>query len=125
LAAGVEAVHFGAVPDSSGAVLVTVAGAVSALPGTEVGAVKVTRFSAYPVKGRATGGVRCHRLRSDADRLLLAWVGAGPPLATASSGGPIDLPPADDRRDGSGAAVEQPISAVAAPVSSQLPAGPG
>ncbi len=121
LAAGVAAVFFGAVRDPDDAVVVTVAGAASALPGTETGTVKVTRFGAYPSKGRATGGVRCHRLRAGADRLLLAWVGSGPPLASGSSGGVVELPPVDDRRDGSGAPVDQPISAVAAPVATQAP----
>ncbi len=115
LAAGAEAIFFGVVPDPADAEVVTIAGAASALPGTEAGTVKVTRFAGYPAKGRATGGVRCHRLRSGADRLLLAWVGDGPPLASASSGAAVALPGADDRRDGSGTPAEQPISAVTAP----------
>ena len=60
LSAGATATWFGALlPDD--AVVVTISGAGSALPGTEPGSVKVTPFSEYPGKGRATGDVRCHR----------------------------------------------------------------
>ena len=132
LAAGAQAVCFGAVPaggtdgpggsgGSGGAVVVTVAGASSALPGTEPGSVKVTWLAGYPAKGRATGGVRCHRFLRGEDTLVLAWVGPGPARAAAASGAPVELPAPDDRRDGSGTPAPQPIAAVAAPVGAQLP----
>jgi DNA gyrase subunit A len=61
LAAGAKASWFGAlVPDD--AVVVTISGASSALPGTEAGSVKVTPFSEYPGKGRAPGGGRGPRV---------------------------------------------------------------
>ncbi len=112
LALGVEAVFFGAVPDGD-AVVVTVAGSSGALPGTDAGTIKVTPFSEYPGKGRATGGVRCHRFLKGEDALLLAWAGPAPAIAAAASGSPIDLPEADGRRDGSGAPAGQPIIAIA------------
>ncbi len=117
LAPGAEAVSFGAVTAPASAVVVTVAGVGNALPGTEAGTVKVTPFADYPGKGRATGGVRAHRFLKGERRLLLAWVGNGPAMATASSGTPVDLPPADGRRDGSGVPVAQPVAAVTGPVS--------
>ena len=117
LSPGAEAVSFGAVTAPAGAVVVTVAGVGSALPGTEAGTVKVAPFTEYPGKGRATGGVRAHRFLKGERRLLLAWVGTGPAMATASSGTPVDLPPADGRRDGSGVPVAQPVAAVTGPVS--------
>ncbi len=121
LASGAEAVFFGAVrtDGAEAADVVTVAGSGSALPGTEPGTVKVTPFDAYPGKGRATGGVRCHRFRGREDRLLLAYVGAGPALATARSGAPVDLPPPEGRRDGSGVPAAQPIAAVGSPVAAR------
>ncbi|NBE84509.1 DNA topoisomerase IV [Micromonospora sp. NEAU-HG-1] len=72
---------------------------------TSTGAtVKVTPFGAYPAKGRATGGVRAQRfLRGETD-LVVAWIGPRPVGATAT-GDPVDLPPSDPRRDGSGFAV--------------------
>ena len=65
------------------------------LPGTEPGAVKVTPFTEYPAKGRATGGVRCHRFLKGEDALVFAWVGTAPARAAAASGAPVDLPEAD------------------------------
>ena len=130
LAPGAHVVFFGAVPaspdtdaapDDSRPVVVTVAGAGSALPGTEPGSVKVTWLAGYPAKGRATGGVRCHRFLRGEDTLVLAWVGPGPARAAAASGAPVDLPAADDRRDGSGTPAQQPIAAVAPAVRAQLP----
>jgi DNA gyrase subunit A len=114
LAANAKVVFFGAVDPGRDAQVVTIAGSSSALPGTEVGAVKVTPFSEYPGKGRGTGGVRCQRLLKGEDGLLLGFVGAAPVKASASSGAPVDLPPVDPRRDGSGVPVAQPIAACAA-----------
>jgi DNA gyrase subunit A len=125
LAPGAQAVFFGVVPPTtapgSEPVVVTVSGASSALPGTEPGSVKVTWWAQYPGKGRATGGVRCHRFLRGEDTLVLAWVGPGPARAAAASGAPVDLPPPDDRRDGSGTPAPQPVAAVAAPAAAQLP----
>jgi DNA gyrase subunit A len=114
LTAGARAVFFGTVP-SADALVVTVAGSTAALPGTDAGSVKVTPFSEYPAKGRATGGVRCHKFLRGEDTLLLAWAGPAPALAAAASGAPVDLPPADGRRDGSGTPAGQPIAAVSSP----------
>jgi DNA gyrase subunit A len=114
VSAGAKVVWFGAVDPTKESHVVTISGSTSALPGTEVGAVKVTPFSEYPGKGRATGGVRCHRLLKGEDGLLLAFVGAAPIKASANSGAPVELPPLDPRRDGSGVPVAQPIAACAA-----------
>jgi DNA gyrase subunit A len=114
LIGGAKVTFFGAVDPAKDNFVVTISGSSSALPGTEVGAVKVTPFSEYPGKGRGTGGVRCHRLLKGEDGLLLAFAGASPVRASANSGAPVDLPPLDARRDGSGVPVAQPIAAVAA-----------
>jgi DNA gyrase subunit A len=119
LAGGQWAVWFGAL-DPTTSVVVTASGSSTALPGTEPGAVKVTPFGEYPGKGRATGGVRCHRFLKGEDALVFAWAGAAPARAAAASGSPIDLPEATGRRDGSGVAGSQPIAACAGPVPSQL-----
>lgn len=108
-------VAFGAVGNPETAYIATVAGTSDALPETQLGAAKVTPFNAYPAKGRATRGVRCHRFLHGEDVLIRAWVGAGLPMATAASGSPIDLPEASDRRDGSGAALNQGIYAISGP----------
>jgi DNA gyrase subunit A len=119
LTAGHRVVWFGAV-DPPASVVVTVSGSSSALPGTEPGAMKVTPFAEYPGKGRATGGVRCHRFLKGEDALIFAWAGAAPARAAAASGAPVDLPEATGRRDGSGTPPAQPVVACAGPVSAQL-----
>jgi DNA gyrase subunit A len=112
LGAGASVTFFGALtPDESSAV-VTIAGSGDALPGTQAGTVKVTPFSEYPAKGRATGGVRCHRFLRGEDTLILAWVGSGPARAAAASGVAIKLPEEFGRRDGSGTPAPQPIAAI-------------
>jgi DNA gyrase subunit A len=121
LGAGQRVVSFTAFPADDSAVVVTVSGSSTALPGTESGSVKVTPFSEYPAKGRATGGVRCHRFLKGEDTLVLAWAGPGPALAAASSGAPVDLPDANGRRDGSGLPAPQPITACASPAAAVHP----
>ena len=114
LAAGVQVVYFGAVRagEREGAVVVTVAGAGDALPGTQAGSAKVTPFEAYPGKGRATGGVRAHRFLRGEDTLILGWVGPGPARASGSAGQAIDLPELDPRRDMSGRALPAPLHTI-------------
>lgn len=116
LDAGARVVFFGAVPAGASAEVVTVAGASSALPGTEAGSAKVAPFTEYPAKGRATGGVRAHRFVRGEDVLLLAWAGARPGRAGAATGVPVELPEPTGRRDGSGVPLTQAVAAVAGPV---------
>ena len=122
LTGGERVVWFGAIDPAAGegAVVVTASGSSTALPGTEPGALKVTPFGEYPGKGRATGGVRCHRFLKGEDTLVLAWAGTAPARAAAASGAPVDLPEATGRRDGSGTPGSQPIAACAGPVASTL-----
>jgi DNA gyrase subunit A len=118
---GARVTFFGAVDRERDNVVVTVGGSSQSLPGTEAGSLKVTPFAEYPGKGRATGGVRCHRFLKGEDALIIAWAGPAPARAAATSGAPIDLPPADGRRDGSGTPAPQPVAAVAGPAASQTP----
>jgi len=124
LAAGQHVVWFGAIDPAApeGSVVITASGSSTALPGTEPGAVKVTPFGEYPGKGRATGGVRCHRFLKGEDALVFAWAGTAPARAAAASGSPIELPEANGRRDGSGVPGSQPIAACAGPLASRVPA---
>jgi DNA gyrase subunit A len=126
LGAGARVAWFGALTPTTGtaddAVVVTIAGSSSALPGTEAGSVKVTPFAEYPGKGRATGGVRCHRFLKGEDTLVFAWAGRAPALAAAASGAPVDLPEANGRRDGSGVPGSQPVVGCAPPVATVLAA---
>jgi DNA gyrase subunit A len=99
-------------PVQPGAVVVTAAGSSGALPGTAAATVKVTPYAEYPAKGRATGGVRCHRFLKGEDTLVLAWAGPAPARGATDAGVPVDLPPAEGRRDGSGDRVRQPLAAL-------------
>ena len=92
--------------------MVTVAGSSQALPGTAAATVKVTPYREYPAKGRATGGVRCHRFLKGEDILVLAWAGPAPARAATEAGVPVYLPDADGRRDGSGERIRQGLAAL-------------
>jgi DNA gyrase subunit A len=114
LAAGATVVWFGAVDPAapSGAVVVTVAASDGALPGTGAGSVKVSEYSEFPAKGRATGGVRCQRFLKGEDALVLAWAGVAPALGATEAGVPVELPSELGRRDGSGLPLLQPLAAI-------------
>ncbi|MEZ5085137.1 MAG: DNA topoisomerase IV subunit A [Tessaracoccus sp.] len=112
LSSGAQVIWFGTVDPRTDEV-VTISGSSAALPGTQVGSTKVTPLSVYPAKGRATGGVRCHRFLKGEDTLLLAAIGPAPLLAAADSGSPVELPGVDSRRDGSGTPASQPITMAA------------
>jgi DNA gyrase subunit A len=115
---GASVVWFGVVAAASAAglrapaVVVTVAGRAGALPGAAGASVKVTPMHEYPGKGRATGGVRCHRFLKGEDALVLAWAGPSPALGAASSGKPVALPDPVGRRDGSGVPLSGPLTVI-------------
>ncbi|WP_101845550.1 DNA gyrase/topoisomerase IV subunit A [Zhihengliuella sp. ISTPL4] len=108
LGSGAAVLFFGAVSPDAEAVVATVSGADSVLPGTEPGRAKVSAFTEYPSKGRATGGVRAHAFLKGEDRLTVAWVGPTPALAVDPTGAVRKLPEPGARRDASG----QPIDGV-------------
>jgi len=101
LAAGAEVVFFGAVrtddPEQGEPMVVTSTGS----------GVKVSPFSLYPPKGRATGGVRAQRFLRGESRLVLAWIGPRP-VGVTRRGEPVRLPEPNPRRDASGAAMFGP-----------------
>ncbi len=115
-AAGLQAAASGG--PAAGPVVVTVAGSAGRLPGTSAASVKVTPFAEFPPKGRATGGVRCHRFLKGEDVLVLAWAGPGPARGATAAGTPVELPPPVGRRDGSGERVSHPLAAIGGPVPS-------
>ena len=96
----------------SPAVVVTVAGHAGALPGAAAASVKVTPLHEFPGKGRATGGVRCHRFLKGEDVLVMAWAGPAPAAGTTDAGRPVDLPDPVGRRDGSGVALRRQLALI-------------
>ncbi len=115
LAAGQKVVFFGVVDPAQDPVVVTSSGSSGALPGTEAGSLKVTPYTEYPAKGRATGGVRCHRFLKGEDALVLAWAGGTPARAAAANGVAVALPEANGKRDGSGVPATAVIAAISGP----------
>ena len=109
---GAVALGFWVVEAPIDAVVVTVAAALGALPGTGQTTVKVTPFECYPSKGRGGQGVRCQRFLRGEDRLDVAWVGTRPGRAAASDGTPVELPAEDERRDGSGVPITFAIASI-------------
>ena len=112
---GQSVVWFGVVDPGADPVVVTSSGSSGALPGTEPGSLKVTPYTEYPAKGRATGGVRCHRFLKGEDTLVLAWVGGTPARASGANGVAVELPSATGRRDGSGTPAASVIARIAGP----------
>ncbi len=116
LAGGSHSMFFTAVDPEADNLVVTSSGSSGALPGTEPGSLKVTPYAEYPAKGRATGGVRCHRFLRGEDILVLGWVGGSPAKAAAANGVALELPEATGKRDGSGLPAATPISAIVGPL---------
>lgn len=112
LASGDRVLFFGAIPAGIDAVVVTVATSAETLAGVEPGAGKLSDFSEFPSKGRATGGVRAHRFLKGEAELALAWAGPVPALALGADGSVRELPDALSKRDASGSALEAPIDSV-------------
>jgi DNA gyrase subunit A len=114
LAPGASVVWFGSVPDSPDAVVVTVAGSTSTLPGTDAGSGKVSDFAEFPPKGRATGGVRAHRFLKGEDVITAAWAGPAPALAVSNDGTARNLPDVGARRDASGVVLGGVVGSIGA-----------
>ncbi|MGM7667482.1 DNA gyrase/topoisomerase IV subunit A [Microbacterium sp. A93] len=127
LAAGDAAISFSAVPadcleGEHRAVVVTVTSGEDTLPGTVPGSMKKTPLDEYPAKGRATGGVRAHRLLKGETELQLAWSGPQPALGASANGVARSLPAEFGPRDGSGLAMDQLVEAVGTGASPEVAA---
>jgi len=112
VADGATVIFFGTVTPGEGNVVTTVAGSLGQLTGTGASSIKVSDFTEFPAKGRATGGVRCHRLVKGEDALLLAWVGRTPARAETASGKPVKLTDELKPRDASGDRISPTIAAI-------------
>ncbi|WP_127793389.1 DNA topoisomerase (ATP-hydrolyzing) subunit A [Agromyces sp. LHK192] len=114
LADGAKVIDFQAIaPDRlDETVVVTIAATTDTLLGADPGAAKVSAFSEFPGKGRATGGVRAQRFLKGQDALAVAWVGPGPAHALGADGGVRKLPEELVRRDASGTAIDAPVAVI-------------
>ena len=112
LADGAQVVAFDVVgPSEFDAVVVTVAGSTTAIAGTDAGSAKVSLFSEFPAKGRATGGVRAQRFLRGEDAITIAWVGTDP-RAIGPDGAVRALPASGAKRDASGTTLDGVIGAI-------------
>ena len=107
-----DAVIFFTSLDPAASVVATVATNSTTLAGTDAGRAKVSGFSEFPGKGRATGGVRAHAFLKGEDSLAVAWAGPSPALAVAQDGGARQLPESGMKRDGSGLPLDSPITSI-------------
>ncbi|MBU6213837.1 MAG: DNA topoisomerase IV subunit A [Actinomycetales bacterium] len=117
LAEGAQVVAAAAIPSAKvdHAFVTSVALAGSVLPGTASGTCKVSPLAEYPRKGRATGGVRCHKFLKGEDVLSLAAVTVDLPLAHGTAGAVVPLPaPRQGKRDASGEPLEKVVTCIGA-----------
>ncbi len=111
VADGERVIAFTAVAASDDTVVVTIAGSTQSLAGADAGSGKVSAFSEFPAKGRATGGVRAQRFLRGEDTLTVAWVGDSP-RAVGPDGATRSLPEAGAKRDASGQPLDGVIGAI-------------
>ncbi len=118
-------IFFAAVPQSAAdtAIVATVADSSTTLPGAAIGSGKVSLFSEYPGKGRATGGVRTQRFLKGEDELSAAWVGIGEPRALGLDFAPRELPAEKAKRDASGSFLDGEVAFIGTSVDSALGRG--
>ena len=109
-------IFFGAVDPSAEVVVATISSSSAIIAGTDSGRAKVSHFSEFPVKGRATGGVRAHAFLKGEDTLTIAWAGAAPVVASAPDGAARQLPEAGAKRDASGTPLESIIGSIGRPL---------
>jgi DNA gyrase subunit A len=97
--------------DPVDAVVATVSAVATTLDAIDPGRGKLTSLSDFPVKGRATGGVRAQTLGRGEIGLTLAWAGPPPALAVARDGAARRFPEALARRDAPGIPLEAVVDA--------------
>ena len=112
LSAKAAVTFFGAVDPSAENVVVTVSTSTATIAGADPGRAKVSSFTEFPGKGRATGGVRAHAFLKGEDVLGLAWVGTSPAVAVGTDGAVRQLPDPGAKRDGSGVPLEGVVGSV-------------
>ncbi len=118
LAEHADALFFGVVPGppNPAIVVATIASNGHTLEGAGAGSAKLSSFSEFPAKGRATGGVRAQRLTRRDDMISLAWVGPAPALSLGADGSIRELPANLAKRDATGARLDEDVAYIGAAV---------
>jgi DNA gyrase subunit A len=112
ISAKASAIFFGEVDPAADIVVATISGSSQVLPGTDAGRAKVSAFTEFPGKGRATGGVRAHAFLKGEDILTLAWVGVAPAVGVGADGSARTLPESGAKRDASGAVLDAVVGSI-------------
>ena len=76
---------------------------------SDMGFIKSTPISEYPIKGRGGSGVRCYAFRKNESNLSSVWIGDIPILGADKSGVPVSINLQRTKRDGPGILPESPI----------------
>jgi DNA gyrase subunit A len=112
LSAGAKVLFFGAVDPTAEVVVATISTPTETLAGADPGRAKVSTFTEFPGKGRATGGVRAHTFLKGENSLALAWAGPAPALAVGPDGSLRTLPDTGAKRDASGAPMDAVVGSI-------------
>jgi DNA gyrase subunit A len=112
LSAGAKVLFFGAVDPTADVVVATISTPTETLAGADPGRAKVSAFTEFPGKGRATGGVRAHTFLKGESSLALAWAGPAPALAVGPDGSLRTLPDTGAKRDASGAPMDAVVGSI-------------
>jgi DNA gyrase subunit A len=112
LSAGAKVLFFGAVDPTTDVVVATISTPTETLAGADPGRAKVSAFTEFPGKGRATGGVRAHTFLKGENSLALAWAGPAPALAVGPDGSLRTLPDTGAKRDASGAPMDAVVGSI-------------
>ncbi len=108
LAKGAKVVYGSVIKPDVNTVVATVAGKDE---GTAT-SIKLSALTEFPAKGRATGGVRCHKFLAGEKVIVTAAAGTPPIHAATGTGGFVDVPAKLAKRDASGTKLAKSISAV-------------
>jgi DNA gyrase subunit A len=112
LSSGAKVLFFGAVDPSAEVVVATISTPTETLAGADPGRAKVSAFTEFPGKGRATGGVRAHTFLKGENSLALAWAGPAPALAVGPDGSLRTLPDTGAKRDASGTPMDAVVGSI-------------
>ncbi len=112
VSSGAKVLFFGTVDPGAEIVVATISTPAATLAGADPGRAKVSAFSEFPGKGRATGGVRAHTFLKGELSLALAWAGPAPALAVGPDGSLRNLPDAGAKRDASGTPMDAVVGSI-------------
>lgn len=110
LAKGAKVIYGSVIEPNPQTLVATVAGKDA----TSSNSLKVSALSEFPAKGRATGGVRCHKFLSGEKYLVTAGAGNAPIHASTNTGGFVEVPEKLGKRDATGTVLSKSVAAVCA-----------